>query len=109
VPATHSWQCIEATEVVIGNEQRESDLLDQNPRFGDIARKVVEKLLAGSQQETERYLVSTPEQRYRFLLAERPDLISRVPQYFLASYIGVQPESLSRIRRRISSGKTEKS
>lgn len=109
VPATHSWHCIETTEVVVGNEQRESDLLNQHPGLGEIARKVVERLLAANQQETERYLVSTPEQRYTFLLTERPDLISRVPQYFLASYIGVQPESLSRIRRRISSVKTEKS
>ncbi|MBC7572125.1 MAG: hypothetical protein H7319_20710 [Spirosoma sp.] len=48
------------------------------------------------------HLLATPEQRYLRLLEKRPDLLQRVQQYHLASYIGVTPESLSRIRKRIS-------
>jgi hypothetical protein len=47
------------------------------------------------------YITDTPEQRYLKLLQSRPDLIQRIPQYQLASYIGVKPESLSRMRKRI--------
>jgi len=47
------------------------------------------------------FITLSPEQRYRKFLAERPDLIQRIPQYYLASFIGVKPESLSRIRKRI--------
>ncbi len=40
------------------------------------------------------------EQRYDDLVARRPDLLQRVPQYQVASFLGIQPETLSRIRRR---------
>jgi hypothetical protein len=57
----------------------------------------------GEQQEAlAKFITSSPEARYKNLLETRPDLIQRVPQYHLASYLGVKPESLSRIRKRIA-------
>jgi CRP-like cAMP-binding protein len=47
------------------------------------------------------FITSSPEERYRKLLTDRPDLLGRVPQHQIASYLGVTPESLSRIRKRI--------
>ena len=47
-------------------------------------------------------LTLTAEQRYLDLVARRPELLQRVPQYHIASFLGVQPETLSRIRRRLS-------
>jgi CRP-like cAMP-binding protein len=46
-----------------------------------------------------------PEERYLNLLKQRPELSERVPQHYIASYLGVKPESLSRIRKRIWSKK----
>ncbi|MEL6850143.1 MAG: Crp/Fnr family transcriptional regulator, partial [Bacteroidota bacterium] len=51
---------------------------------------------------TSSFITASPEQRYLKLLEEQPELLSRVPQYHLASYLGIKPESLSRIRKRIS-------
>ena len=47
----------------------------------------------------------SPEERYKSLLVKRPQLIDRVPQHQLANYLGITPESLSRIKRRINSDK----
>ena len=47
------------------------------------------------------YITDKPEQRYLKLLQSRPDIFQRVPQYDIASYIGVKPESLSRIRKKL--------
>jgi CRP-like cAMP-binding protein len=47
------------------------------------------------------FVLHSPEERYLNLLKTRPELLDRVPQYQLASYLGVTPESLSRIRKRI--------
>jgi CRP-like cAMP-binding protein len=102
VPANHFFACCEDTVLVVGNEQRENDLYRLFPKFETIARKVIEKILAEQQEIMASYLTDTPEQRYLKLLNTRPDLFQRIPQYQLASFIGVKPESLSRIRKRIS-------
>ena len=44
----------------------------------------------------------TPEQRYRLLLQEHPEIVRRIPQHYIASYLGITPVSLSRIRARTS-------
>lgn len=50
----------------------------------------------------------TPEERYIKLLEENPSLINRIPQKYLASYIGIEPQSFSRIKRRyMEAQKTE--
>jgi CRP-like cAMP-binding protein len=47
-------------------------------------------------------LNETAEQRYRRMLDERPERLQRIPVKHLASYLGIAPESLSRIRRKVS-------
>ena len=51
--------------------------------------------------EFDIFKITSPEQRYMNLQKNRPDLIQRVPQYQIASYLGLTPQSLSRIRKRI--------
>jgi CRP-like cAMP-binding protein len=100
-PSAHNLVCIEDTSLVVGNEQKAQELFKEFPRFETIARVVVEKAFAEQHQLMTSYLTDTPEQRYLNLLKTRPDIFQKVPQYQLASYIGVKPESLSRIRKRI--------
>ncbi|NNB85257.1 Crp/Fnr family transcriptional regulator [Corallococcus exiguus] len=101
-PADHFMVCAEDTTVVVGTEQREGDLYRRFPRFESISRRVMQKVLAEQQERFASYLTETPEQRYLKLSKARPDILQRIPQYQLASYIGVKPESLSRIRKRIA-------
>ncbi|TAG50877.1 MAG: hypothetical protein EAZ27_14095 [Cytophagales bacterium] len=86
---------------MLGNDDSAQDLFKNHPRLESIARKIVENTFAEYQQTMTAFLTDTPEQRYLRLLETKPDLIQRIPQYQLASYIGVKPESLSRIRKRI--------
>jgi hypothetical protein len=66
---------------------------------------VLEQEIMRQQQHFAAFQSSTPEERYLELQSRRPDLFDRVPQFQLASYIGVKPESLSRIRKRIAKKK----
>ena len=102
VPADHYFSCVEDTTLVVGSEEKENDLYERFPRLETISRIVLGKVLADQQEVQSYYITDTPEKRYLRLLDSRPELIQRVPQYQLASYIGVKPESLSRIRKRIT-------
>lgn len=100
-PSDHYLVCVEDTTVSVGNEQLAQAMFKKFPRFETIARAVMETAFATQQQWMMTYLTDSPEQRYLKLLETRPDIFQRVPQYQLASYIGVKPESLSRIRKRL--------
>jgi len=71
-------------------------------RFGRI---VIEQVFIQLLNALGSLYTDTPEQRYLKLLKEHPDLQQRVSQYHIASYVGVKPQSLSRIRKRIFSMK----
>lgn len=100
--APDSLVCLEATALVVGDEASERALFERHPRLEPLARRTIEQVLAQTQAEAAHFLVSTPEQRYLALRERRPRLLDRVPQHLLASYLGVTPESLSRIRRRLA-------
>ena len=99
----HNWVCTEDSSVVVGDEEGSQDLFNKFPRFETISRIVMEAVFAEQKEALTSYYTDSPEQRYRKLIKSRPDLFQRIPQYHLASYIGVKPESLSRIRKRIAS------
>ncbi|HMR82985.1 MAG TPA: Crp/Fnr family transcriptional regulator, partial [Niabella sp.] len=65
-------------------------------------RILSEHLLAKSQVSFDTFKTSSPEQRYLNLMQDRPDLLQRIPQHQLASYLGITPQSLSRLRARIA-------
>ena len=67
-----------------------------------IGRFISEKLFLLKSKREQSLLNETSEQRYLNLFKERPNLIKQIPLKYIASYIGVTPQALSRIRKRIS-------
>lgn len=101
VPSDQNFICTEETVVAIVNAEKEAELYQRYPRFETFCRAGMEKMLGDQQGALLEFMALDPEARYLKLLNERPDLINRVPQYQLASYLGIKPETLSRIRKRI--------
>jgi len=60
-------------------------------------------MMANFQEKLTHYKMTTPEDRYLDLLQRRPSLIQKAPQYQIASFLGLTPQSLSRIRKRLIS------
>jgi CRP-like cAMP-binding protein len=101
-PSTHYLECCIDCSLLVGNSQKGEDLYKKYPKLETISRKLMERVFADQQEKIEAFTINTPPLRYQNLLKSRPDLFQRIPQYQIASYIGVTPESLSRIRKRIS-------
>lgn len=68
----------------------------------DLSRIAVEKLLEKKVKRELSLLTNSPKERYLNLLKEQPKLLQYIPQKYLATYLGIVPETLSRIRKRIS-------
>ncbi len=93
--------CVEDSVIAISTPEMETEMFRKFHRFETLCRVLSEDLLARSQQSLDEFKTSSPEQRYVNLREKRPDLIQRVPQYQLASYLGITPQSLSRLRARL--------
>jgi CRP-like cAMP-binding protein len=100
-PAQYFISCVEDSILSVSNSDMEVEVNSKFPKFDIMCRKLSEELLAKKQIDFDEFKTSSPEQRYLNLLEKRPDLIQRVPQHQLASYLGIKPQSLSRLRARI--------
>lgn len=100
-PSEYYLECLEDTIVALGNEERNTALLKGLPRLAAIGGTVMQDQLADQRLKYDEIIKLSPEERYRNMQDNAPELLNRVPQYLIASYLGIQPESLSRIRKRL--------
>ena len=101
-PADHFFSCVEDSVLAVLNYHKEKILYEKYPEMESMCRLHIEQEYGKQQQILSDYLTKNPEERYLLLMKTNPELVNRVPQYILATYLGVQPESLSRIRKRIA-------
>jgi CRP-like cAMP-binding protein len=100
-PSEYYISCVEDTILTVSNADMGVAINSKFPKFETMCRILSEELLAKQQIDFDAFKTSSPEQRYLNLVQKRPDLIQRVPQHQLASYLGIKPQSLSRLRARI--------
>lgn len=100
-PSHYFVSCVEDSILLVSNSDIEIEVNNKFPKFEIMCRMLSEELLAKKQIDFDEFKTSSPEQRYLNLLQKRPDLLQRVPQHQLASYLGIKPQSLSRLRARI--------
>lgn len=100
--ANHYFECVEDCRLAVLNYEKEQELFNRVPKYESLCRMAMESDFGEQQEALDKFIISSPEERYKNLIETRPDLLQRVPQYHLASYLGVKPESLSRIRKRIA-------
>ena len=77
-------------------------LYKQLPKIQELSRNVVENLYIEISEKYESFFLKTAVERYLELITSEPNIFKIVPQYMIASYLGITPEGLSRIKKRIS-------
>lgn len=107
-PSEYYISCIEDTILTVSNSDMEVEVNSKFPKFEIMCRIMSEELLAKERIDFDEFKTSSPEQRYLNLIQKRPDLLQRIPQHQLASFLGIKPQSLSRLRARILEKSKEK-
>ncbi|MDT3403771.1 Crp/Fnr family transcriptional regulator [Mucilaginibacter terrae] len=101
-PSVKDIICLENTVVYIIDRQQLETLGRTHSFIEGMSRKTNEYLFLKMHDRLRSMMMDTAAERYIRLIKERPDLANRIPQYLLASYLNVQPETVSRIRSKIA-------
>lgn len=101
-PGRMYLESIEDSEVIIARLKDWKELFVRYPEYNQVLILFLQKRLLYYADLYASFILKTPEQRYEKLVNENPEIIERVPHYYIASYLGITPVSLSRIRSRLS-------
>ncbi|MBB2181469.1 Crp/Fnr family transcriptional regulator [Lachnospiraceae bacterium MD1] len=100
-PSGFSIQALEDSHIYCINYTDWLQLLEGHPCWQVIARKTIEKVYVMKETREREFLLEDAKTRYQSFLESYPGLSDRIKQYHIASYLGISPVSLSRIRKKL--------
>jgi len=100
-PADFNIQSIENTEVIQFSYENMEQLYMEIPKLERYFRKIIERAFVASQKRIIRNFSMTAKDRYLIFKESYPNLEQRIPQYMIASYLGITKEFLSKIKSQL--------
>jgi len=104
-PTRQTWQALEDCELMEIDFDIVEKLSENNISLIKTRMGLAEKMFLEALKRVESFILDKPEERYQKLIIQNPKIIKRVADKHIASFIGVTPVSLSRIRKRLASQK----
>ncbi len=104
-PARFIYRALEPTQLLEMDYDVLESVLREHPEYEPLRNHFLMRMLAETLHAIETFVLWTPQERYQQLVANRLDIVNRVPDKYIASMLGITPVSLSRIRRRIGQGR----
>jgi CRP-like cAMP-binding protein len=101
-PAENTIDAIEDSELLLLTSQAHEELLKQAPIFERFFRLLLQNSFIAMQRRLRGNIIQTAEEKYKNFIRLYPNIAQRVPQHNIASYLGITPESLSRIRKQMA-------
>ena len=101
-PSRYYFQCIEPCVIVNISYQLMQEAFSKFPSLEKYGRLIAEKILKIQQHRIESFLFETAEERYLNFIKENPELFSRVSVSYLSTYLGIERQSLTRIRKKLA-------
>ena len=102
LPSAYFIDAIEDSDVLLQDGPSFRKMLEKIPAIGSAYLKGIQKSTVAKDKRIIASLSASAEERYTGFLQKYPSIAQRVPQHMLASYLGVSPETLSRIRKEMS-------
>jgi CRP-like cAMP-binding protein len=100
-PADFNVQCLENTELIMFYHDTIEELYQEVPKLERFFRQILEKALAASQKRIVRSFSLTAKEQYIYFRDQYPKIEQRIPQYMIASYLGITKEFLSKIKSQL--------
>lgn len=102
--ADFNVQCLENTELIMFSIDNIEDLYKNIPKLERLFRQLIERALVASQKRIIRSFSLTAKDRYIYFRNQYPKIEQRIPQYMIASYLGITKEFLSKIKSQLAQG-----
>jgi CRP-like cAMP-binding protein len=106
-PSIYNIEALENCELLLITKPSWNQLLEKVPAFERYFRILIQNNLIATQRRLMSSLSESAEEKYKKLIENFPDCLHRVPQHMIASYLGITPETLSRIRGQLASVKSK--
>lgn len=103
MPTTHNIDALQDSDVLLLGTAARERLLESVPKIERFFRLLLEANYVATHKRINETLSASAEERYLAFLKTYPNLVEQVPQNHIASYLGITPQSLSRIRKELSS------
>lgn len=100
-PSDYNIDALEDSEVALISKEKYDQLCREIPAFNTMVNAILEKSFRVAQSRIHTFISGSAEEKYLSFLEKFPHLVTRVPQSMIASYLGITPETLSRIRKQI--------
>jgi len=101
-PSKYNIDAIEDSTVVLIKNNEFETLCKLIPAFNDLINNILFKSLNASQERIHASISLSAEEKYLHFIKNSPDIAARIPRHMMASYLGITPETLSRIRKQVT-------
>lgn len=101
-PTRYYVQALEDSEVLTLSRPNYLRVIEIFPKYKVFHEEKIQRTLFTTLNRATAAKVESPEEKYLQLAKEQPDLFQRIPLHYIAAYLGIEPESLSRLRKRLT-------
>ena len=101
-PSETNIDALEDTELLLLTAHSREELLRRAPVFERFFRLLLQRSFIALQRRLKENIIQTAEEKYKNFISLYPNIAQRVPQHNIASFLGITPESLSRIRKQMA-------
>lgn len=102
LPVVYGVQALEPSTLLLAQYSDFAALFNQHPVFDRLGRKLSEQTMIRKELRERSFLLNDAKERYCDFIKHNPDLVQRLAQYHIASYLGISEVSLSRLKRTLT-------